>query len=158
MRRFLLYSIPVWMLLIPAGAWFLLYLASAPSCHTNVATIVNGSDSLVNATLSIRDTVVWRGTIEAGHVATAPYRVVASDGIVLTAEHDGRPIAGGDYNDGSFGQPQIFVIEPTRIATVLAPRATEQLWETLDTVRQVLSCGVQSVVDLTSAPDPVQQH
>ena len=158
MRRFLLYSIPVWLLLLPAGALFLLYLASAPSCHTNVATIVNSSDSPVNATLSIRGTVVWRGTIEAGHVATAPYRVVASGGIVLTAEHDGRSIAGGDYNDGSFAQPQIFVIEPTRIATALAPRATGQPWETLDTVRQVLSCGVQSVGDLTGAPDPVRQH
>jgi hypothetical protein len=52
----------------------------------------------------------------------------------------------------------MFVIEPARVAIALPPRATGQPWETLDTVRQILSCGVQSVVDLTGAPDPVQQH
>jgi len=155
MRRLLLYSIPLWKLLILASVVGLLQLASAPGCSTNIATIMNYSTEVANVTLQIRDIVVWRGKIDPGKIMTTPYYIAVTGKVVLKAEFaHGSVEGGGDYVTPYLVTPEIFFIEKERVSMMWPERTRSDVGHSLATMRVASSCAIQSVLDLTGAPDP----
>jgi len=130
----------------------LLHLASTPGCTSNIATIVNGSRQTVNVTLKMKDVVVWRGQIDWGETARIPYRVVSEGHVVVSAElSQGTIKAGGGYVTPLVASTELFVIEPDRISLI---QEKTDFWRYWQMATILPACAIQSVLDLTGAPDP----
>jgi hypothetical protein len=142
------------------GLWGLWHLASAPGCTTNVATVVNHSGNTAQATISLRDIIVWRGTIQSDQTVKAVYRIVRTGAPKLTAAVADKQLAGdGGYVTRYMADPDVFTIMSDKIESdylTRSPAPTRPV--DLGMFRIVGACIVQSVLDLTGAPDPASLH
>ena len=157
MRRFLRYPVPLWKLLVLLGVVALLYLASAPGC-TNVATIANRTKETANVTLTIRETVVWRGSVAADTVIRAQYRIVGDGVLGLKADFAQSSVqgAGSEYMMVFIAPPELFFIQSDRVSSIGQEGDVGELEAVLIGALSICSCVVQSVLDLTGAPDPAK--
>ncbi|MEO8559754.1 MAG: hypothetical protein ABI439_11875 [Rhodospirillales bacterium] len=157
MRRFVI--VATFLTIGGVGLWWLWYLASAPGCTTGIAKISNHSASLARVTIRLRNIVVWRGEIESGQVVKAAYRIARSGSPELRVELADNTLVGwGGYVARLMADTDGFAIEPDKIDSDVFTRAAAYKAQAvdLDTFRVVGSCIVQSVLDLTGAPDPAK--
>jgi len=138
--------------------WWLWHLASAPGCTTNVAIVVNHSGATAQATILLRDFVVWRGTVQSDQTVKATYRIVRTGAPKLPVAVAGRDLAAnGGYVTRYMADTDVFTIGPDKIEAdyLTRPEAPKRAVD-LGMFRMVGSCIVQSVLDLTGAPDPAK--
>jgi hypothetical protein len=134
----------------------LVHLASSPGCTVNVATISNRSGNLAKVILLVNDKiVVWRGPISSDQTVTVAYRIVQEGHVTLRVElPEGLLSVSGDYITPMAALPEVFVIEHDRISMI--PATDLSPWAWFVRLHAPLSCVVQSVLDLTGAPDPAK--
>jgi hypothetical protein len=155
MRPCLFCPFRLWQVLATAGFVLLFYLASASGC-TSTAVIVNQTPESAQVSLMLENIVVWRGTVPAGSTVSARYRIATDSGLLLKAEFAHGSVSGKGKGYVMILQPlsEIFILEADRVSTAVLERGQNQVEALLMAARSAGACAVQSVLDLTGAPDP----
>ena len=157
MRHLFLRPLRLWRLLIAAGFLLLFYLSSAPGC-TSFATIVNQTQEDAQVSLMLENVLVWRGAVRAGNTVSAHYQIATDGGLLLKAEFTRSSISGNGKGYEMILAPlsEIFILQSDRVSTAVLERDQNKVELLFTAARSAGACAVQSVLDLTGAPDPAK--